>query len=301
MTAHPFKELRAEYERDIALVKTVKVDMVNTVAHRLIRPSVLSFYSQVEAKLAIPQVVQATICEREDSTDFSKNPAQGDPWNRASVHVPKGRGPFKSWIDAAIDAFHNVDHLDDNSAPWSLAYAMWKWEIYNGFGYRAHGRRSPYIYGGTNLQQPGKYTTDHGFDPNVMDTQLGCLPVALRMIELNPALAFGQAIATAAAAANDNPSVGPVPAGVGGNIKVPGVQPGADLPVSPFTGTKWVQDALNRVHDKLGMTFDPLTVDGSYGRMTRAAVREFRVLEKLPATGLVDDELCADLDKALAA
>jgi lysozyme family protein len=54
-------------------------------------------YQTVEAKTGIPWFVIAVIHERESSQNRFGSLAQGDPWNRVSVHVPKGRGPFQSW------------------------------------------------------------------------------------------------------------------------------------------------------------------------------------------------------------
>ena len=54
---------------------------------------------------SVPWII-AVIHEREKGNDrqFLANIAQGDPWNRQSVSVPKGRGPFGSFEEAAIDA-----------------------------------------------------------------------------------------------------------------------------------------------------------------------------------------------------
>jgi lysozyme family protein len=286
MSAHPFNELKAEYERDISLVRPTKKTEIDKVARRLTKPSTIAHYQEVQDKLGIPIVVQACICERESGSDFSRSPAQGDRWDRKSKNVPRGRGPFSSWFESAIDAFHTVDHLDDNSAPWSLAYACWKWEAYNGFGYRGHGVRSPYLVGGTNLQEKGKYTSDGHFDGSEMDGQLGCLPIALRMIELMPSLAFGPQIAPVPGRVTDAdiPLPGPVPDAVGGNL----------------TGVKWVQDSLNKILQLAPK--DKLDVDGSFGRLTRAALRTFQQsVPGLKVDGLVTDETTAAMDVALAA
>ena len=277
--SHPFVELAPEYESWVAHVipNPDRIDEINHVATRLTQRANLGFYNEVFDLIKVPQVIQATICEREDGNDFTKNPAQGDPWNRRSIHVPRNRGPFGSWVEAAVDAWTVCDQLYVLSVPaWSLAYSCWKWEGYNGFGYRAHGIRTPYVLGGTNLQQPGKYISDGSFDPNHMDTQLGALPVAMRMIELVPSLSLGDAIAMIP----PPPSVvTPLPAGVGGSL----------------TGTKWVQQSLNILQNA------ELGVDGSFGRQTRAAIRIFDQAHGLPPNGLITDELCTALDTALAA
>ena len=61
-------------------------------------------YQTVEASTGVPWFVIAAIHERESSQNWFASLAQGDPWNGVSVHVPAGRGPFKSWEEAAIDA-----------------------------------------------------------------------------------------------------------------------------------------------------------------------------------------------------
>lgn len=291
MTAHPFEQLRAEYEGWVANCRPLpqKVALIDEVARGLIRPLALQNFGAVEKQTGIPVVVQATICHREydeDGARFNRNPGQGDPLTGPSRHVPRGRPPLGappndrfpvSWPYAALDAFTVCDRLDVNAVAWSLAYACWKWEGYNGFGPRAHGRRTSYVVGGTNLQQPGKYVADSEWDPGHTDEQLGCLPVALRMIELAPQLAFGQGTLPVEPLA----ATSPPPAEVGASL----------------TGAKWVQASLNVIlHPN-----PPLRVDGSYGRVTRAAIREAQAKFGLPDTGYVDDALTAKMDEALAA
>ena len=279
---HPFIALQSEYDRYVATMRPLpnRVPEIDAVARRLINPASLRNYQEVQDKIGVPIVVQACICEREDSNDFAKNPAQGDPWNRPSVHVPKNRGPFAGWVPAAIDAFSVCTRINDNSAPWSLPYACFVWESYNGFGYRGHGIHSPYVVSGTNLQQPGKYIGDGIFDPSVMDTQIGCLPIAMRMIELMLELSFGTDIKIMPAP-TIMPTIQPVPASVGAGIQ----------------GTKWLQSAFNLI-----MQPDPLlTIDGSFGRATRAAIRDYQAAKNMVQNGLIDTPLCdaliADLNK----
>lgn len=292
---HPFLELESEYARYLSIMR-VRPEcerLVDLVARRLTKPSVLANYADVEHDTGIPQVVQAAICEREDGSDFTKNPGQGDPLTEPSIHVPRGRPPLGappndhfpvSWKFAAIDAFTVCDQLNVISAPWSMPYACWKWEGYNGFAYRARGLPSPYVFGGTNIQRPGKYVRDHVFDPTVTDSQIGCAPIAMKMIELVPSLSFGQAVQLVEAPLII-PDPKPVPAAVGGGV------------IAGLSGARWIQTSLNLIEH----LDPPLKVDGSYGRMTRSAVREAQAKFGLPQNGLVDDALCTAIDGALAA
>jgi lysozyme family protein len=284
--AHPYQELAAEYESWVANCRPrpEREHEIDQVARGLLRG--LQHFDAIAAETGIPVVVMATICHREygeNGAMFNRNPAQGDPLTHPSTHVPAGRPPSDhwpvTWEVAALDAFTVCDRLNVNSAPWSLPYACWKWEYYNGGGSRAHGIRTPYVVGGTNLQQRGKYVSDHNWDPTAMDQQLGCLPIAMRMIELEPRLAFGEAVEPAAEPAE--PEVAAAPPAVGAHL----------------TGVKWVQASLNVVENLDA----PLTVDGSFGRLTRAAVRKFQQEHGMPDTGYVDEAFCAAMDAALAA
>ena len=80
-----------------------------------------------------------------------------------------------------------------NRPDWTIAYALFRNEGFNGFGYRNKGLRSPYLWGGTTHQQRGKYVRDGVFDSTVMDTQLGVAAVIKAVVELEPALAIGTA------------------------------------------------------------------------------------------------------------
>lgn len=86
--------------------------------------------------------------------------------------VPKGRGPFSTWQEAAVDAL-KLEGLTGRSN-WTPGAMLAALEPFNGYGYRNKGLRSPYIWASTNHQQSGKYTSDGVFNPNVVDTQVGC-------------------------------------------------------------------------------------------------------------------------------
>jgi lysozyme family protein len=81
-------------------------------------------YQAVEASTGVPWFVIAVIHERESSQNWFASLAQGDPWNRVSVHAPAGRGPFASWEEAAIDALVEcAPHLARNK-DWSIGGAL---------------------------------------------------------------------------------------------------------------------------------------------------------------------------------
>jgi lysozyme family protein len=153
----------------------------------------MASYRAVEEITGVPAAVVAVIHEREGAGNFTTHLHNGDPLRERTVHVPAGRplagSPPFTWTESAIDAlrYEGLDRVADDGG-WSVERACFALERYNGFGYRNHGMRSPYLWGGTNQQQPGKYVADGRFDPGVLDRQPGCMPLLQKLWSLDPAL-----------------------------------------------------------------------------------------------------------------
>jgi lysozyme family protein len=159
-----------------ALVATLDI-----VARRLVNTDAKKRYQTVSAKTKVPWALIAVIHDREASQSWRANLAQGDPWNKVSIHVPRGRGPFKSWEDAAIDALANCAPYAAKWGDWSIGGVLTLLEEYNGLGYAARGKPSPYVWASTNQYAKGKYVADGHYDPNAVDHQLGCAALLARM------------------------------------------------------------------------------------------------------------------------
>ncbi|NOJ43763.1 hypothetical protein [Bradyrhizobium australiense] len=175
-------------------------------ARHLVAPAAKARYQAVSARTGVPWAAIAVIHERECSQDWTGSLAQGDPWNRVSVHVPAGRGPFRSWEEAAIDALVNCAPYAARNKDWSIGRTLAKLEQYNGLGYAARGRPSPYIWAGTDQYRSGKYVRDGVYDPNVVDGQPGCAGLLKTMMALDPTITFTGATITPVI------SVKPIPA-----------------------------------------------------------------------------------------
>lgn len=145
-------------------------------------------YLEIEKATGVTWPHVAVLHRRESDSDFNTYLGNGEPLNRVTRLVPKGRGPFSSFLAGAIDAF-GVDGLD-KVIDWRLEKILYYCEIFNGLGYEGKGLPSPYIWGGTNQQRPGKYVSDGVFDPNVMDTQPGCAPILAMIAKLDPSVKF---------------------------------------------------------------------------------------------------------------
>ena len=269
---YPFTRLKPEYSSllNAMTVRPECRDLVNHVAVRLI--SFKNRYAPVTAAIGVPAVFIGPSFEREASSDFNKNPAQGWPLTSRSRDIPHN-GPFRTWLAAALAAYH-LNGLDKVGAGnWTWEHVCFYGEMFNGFGYRDfHHMHSPYLWGGTNIQTVGKYTEDGKFVPNDMDPQLGIIPVGRRMVEIDPTLAL--------------PTIIPPPMSSGISVTT------TDAAID----TKWVQQALNDIG-----WYPALDVDGSYGNETKTAIENFQRNYGLSVDGLAGPETIDALKIAVAA
>jgi len=77
------------------------VPAIDKISSRLVDPDAKARYEAVSKKTSVPWFIIAVIHERESSQSWKANLAQGDPWNKVSVHVPKGRakaGKMQPWM-----------------------------------------------------------------------------------------------------------------------------------------------------------------------------------------------------------
>ena len=112
------------------------------------------------------------IHELECTQNFNCYLGNGQRLNKVTTIVPKGRGPFKTFEDGALDALklQGFDKVKD----WSIGNILYILEGYNGYGYeKYHNMNSPYIWAGSNQYTKGKYTSDGKFDPNAISSQIG--------------------------------------------------------------------------------------------------------------------------------
>ena len=157
------------------------IPVLDKVAKRLVDADAKQRYRTVAAKTTVPWAIIAVIHEREASQSWKANLAQGDPWNKVSIHVPRGRGPFKAWEEAAIDALTDCAPHAARWGDWSIGGVLTLLEQYNVLGYAARGRPSPYVWASTDQYVKGKYVADGHYDPNAVDHQLGCAALLARM------------------------------------------------------------------------------------------------------------------------
>ena len=184
------KAKNSERWRDMQIVPDL-ANQVNKVAAQLVAEGAKERYLKVADETDVPWFIVAVIHEREASQSWKANLAQGDPWNKVSIHVPAGRGPFDNWEEAADDALENCAPFAAEWDDWSVGGSLVLLEEYNGLGYAARGLASPYIWASTDQYKRGKFVADGHFDPNAVDRQLGCAALLRSMIQLDGSIAFG--------------------------------------------------------------------------------------------------------------
>src|SRR4051812_3840926 len=124
-------------------------------------------YTAVESASGVPWWLIAVLHRRESDADFTTYLSNGEPLNCVTRIVPKGRGPFPTFLAGAIDALKQ-DGLS-SVIDWRLEKALYYCELFNGAGYDNRGLPSPYIWGGTSIQRAGKYVSDGVWSSTAMD------------------------------------------------------------------------------------------------------------------------------------
>jgi lysozyme family protein len=148
-------------------------------------------YQVLESKTRVPWQMLACIHRRESDANFKTYLGNGQSLTIRTTEVPVGRGPFtgpNAFVDGAVDAI-NVEGWG-SIGDWRLEKQLYYMLLFNGVGSENWGHPSSYIWGGTNIQQPGKWIRDHVWSSTVMDPQPGCAPLLQMIAKLDPTVTF---------------------------------------------------------------------------------------------------------------
>ncbi len=132
-------------------------------------------YEAVGNPLGIPWWFIAAIHMLESTFNPNTHLHNGDPLGARTKRVPANRpatgNPPFTWEDSARDALalKRLGGLRD----WSLPRALFRWETYNGWGYRSLGVPSPYLWSMSSIYGSGKFVADHVFDRRAVSKQCG--------------------------------------------------------------------------------------------------------------------------------
>jgi len=178
-------QLRTEYHHlfDTCEVRSQRQAEVTQLANRLIQHR--DRYQTLEGLTDVPWYIIAVIHSMEASQKFNGHLHNGDPLTARTVHVPKhrpvaGNPPF-TFEDSGVDAlrFENMDQVED----WTLPGALFRLEAFNGFGSRARGINTPYLWSFSNHYTRGKFVSDGVFDANAVSGQCGAALLLRKMID----------------------------------------------------------------------------------------------------------------------
>lgn len=149
---------------------------------RKIRPGEMR-YRALGEKLGIPWAFIAIVHSLECGSNFALHLHNGDPLSARTTRVPKGRPrggtPPYTWEESAEDALRMKGYVGQSN--WSLAAMLFRWEMFNGMGYRIRGLASPYLWSFSNVYTGGLFVADHVFDPAARSKQCGAAVLLRRL------------------------------------------------------------------------------------------------------------------------
>ena len=179
--------LRAEYQTlfDKCQIRQERWTAVDSKAE-----AVASFQAEYEAVgivLGVPWYVVGVIHAMEGNLSFKTHLHNGDPLTARTTHVPANRPPTGAppfdWKDSAIDALKLEKY--DTWSDWTVPGILFKWELYNGWGYRKNHPdvHTPYLWSFTNQYEMGKYVEDGVWSPTTVSKQVGAAAILRRLAE----------------------------------------------------------------------------------------------------------------------
>jgi lysozyme family protein len=187
-----FSDLKDGYTQDLIDAKLTRGQDIVRQARHLV--SLKERYEAVTKATGVPVAWLLCIDYRESDNDAHTYLGNGQPIigrGRRTTEVPRNRGPFETWEDGAIDSLRYMALVTPN-VTWSLLYAIWEAERWNGFGPRFRGKPSGYLWAGTSIYQGGKFVADGRWDPEKNDKELGVVPLLQMLAHLDPELAISE-------------------------------------------------------------------------------------------------------------
>lgn len=145
-------------------------------------------YINIEGYLLDPCFFIAAIHNQESSRDVGEFKACLHNGERIigtglkTTLVPKNRGPFNTWNEAAIDALKDESKIATGKLT-TLGAWLYMLENYNGMGYRKNGVSSPYLWAMTDQYTKGYYVGDHNFQSEVVTDHFGAVALIKTIIE----------------------------------------------------------------------------------------------------------------------
>jgi lysozyme family protein len=133
-------------------------------------------YEGLGNEVKIPWYFIGIIHGLEAGFNFMGHLHNGDtPLGKRTRNVPKDRPkvwlPPSDWESSAKDALDYDGFLGQSD--WSLESMLYRWEAYNGWGYRPRKNPTPYLWSFSAHYSRGKYASDGRYDPQLKSQQCG--------------------------------------------------------------------------------------------------------------------------------
>lgn len=246
-----------------------------------------SVYKSLESQTGIPWYFIGLLHFRESDCNFHTHLHNGDSLNARTHQVPAGRpkkapasGHFPyTFNESALDALE--DYKGQDWTKETIEKIAYNSEKFNGFGYRAHGVPSAYLWAGTNQYKRGKYVADGVWSSTYVDTQLGCMGILKTLLETDKSV-----VATTSAPAVTVPVV----------INTPKAQ--IDTPTNAqmksVSRKYWYNDLMQKIMGALGLggaTYKGL--DSLNLETTKSSIETIKsIAETIGSIGLVVGAVC---------
>ena len=188
----PFDKLKVEYRElfDHCVIRPNRETAVAADLKMLASPESVPRYRAVQEKTGVPWYFIGLVHDLEASFRFRGHLHNGDSLAERTVNEPKHRPPVwkppTDWETSAQDALdYERDQQKNIWGPpddWSLERTLYRLEMYNGFGTRAHGIKSPYLWGFSTYYVKGKYVSDKHYDENAVSDQCGAAVLLFALV-----------------------------------------------------------------------------------------------------------------------
>ncbi len=183
--APSFDDIKKDYETSFANAKIIDKHRsnINWCVKQILDNK--DKYLEVEDACCTPWFAVAIIHGMECSFNFRQHLHNGDNIKKKTWQVPSGRpdpwNPPNDWNSSAIDALR-IDKLT-GLTDWSLARTLYRWELYNGWGTRSRGIKTPYLWSFSDQYSKGKYVADGKWDSDAVSQQCGAAVMLKVLVE----------------------------------------------------------------------------------------------------------------------
>ncbi len=141
-----------------------------------------SLYLPAEKATGVPWIFWGVIHFREGSCNPKRQCWNGEFFDRVTKLVPAKRGPWPTWLAAAIALAEHSKWI--SITKWSEPKMLQCGEKHNGLGGAQRDLDSSYLWAGCHWgRKTGFWIRDHVFDPKAEDPRPGIAPIIKSIVD----------------------------------------------------------------------------------------------------------------------